>query len=338
MVQMRAVLIKNEVGPAENLYLGETTRPSPGQGDVLVKVKAFGLNRSDISQRNGDNDPPPGASQILGIEFAGIVVELGEDATGWKQGDEVLGLASGGAYAEYIVVRQTHIVKKPEQLSWAEAASLPECFMTAIQALILVGEFKKGEDVMVHAAASGVGIAAIQLARVYGAKTVTATASTSEKLNWILSIPNGATHAVNYKTQDFSEEVMKTTGGKGVDVIVDFVGQSHFSKNIGSLAKDGRMTLLSNLSGAIVPSVNLKPILHRRLRIQGSTLRSRSPEYQADLIAKFRDEVLGSITGGAGDGLVRTYIHKVYPWAEIVEAHREMEANNNIGKIIVEVV
>lgn len=243
-----------------------------------------------------------------------------------------------GAYAEYVAVLQTHMIKKPDRLSWAEATSLPEIFLTAMQALILIGEFKEGEDVLIHAGASGVGIAAIQLARKYGANTVTATASTAEKLDWLLSMPHGATHAVNYKTQDFSAEVKNTTGGKGVNVIVDFVGQSHWEKNIDSLAIDGRMTLLSFLSGETVPKMSLLPILFKRLRIQGSTLRSRSPEYQAGLIAKFRDEVLPFVTASSGDGLVRTYVHKVYPWTEIIEAHREMEANNNIGKIIVEVV
>jgi NADPH:quinone reductase-like Zn-dependent oxidoreductase len=168
--------------------------------------------------------------------------------------------------------------------------------------------------------------------------SVIATASTKEKLDFLLSIPNGATHVVNYKTQDFSKEVKQITGGKGIDVIIDFVGQSHWHQNIDSLAVDGRMTILSLLSGHSVPSVSLMPILMKRLRVQGSTLRSRSLDYQADLIARFNQQVLMNITGGRGDGPLRTYIYKVYPWTEIQAAHREMEQNKTSGKIIAEVV
>ncbi|KAI0917546.1 hypothetical protein AcW1_007277 [Taiwanofungus camphoratus] len=336
--QMRAVLIKDEKGPIENLFLGETSKPSPRRGEVLVKIKAFGLNRMDILQREGRYSIPPGASTILGVEFSGNIVGAGQDVTEWKEGDEVLGLAGGGAYAEYIVASAKNIVRKPGHLSWVEAASIPENFLTAFQALVVIAQIKEDDDVLIHAGASGVGVAAIQLARLHGANTVTATASSADKLSWLLSIPNGATNVVNYKTQDFAAEVKKVTGGKGVDVIIDFVGQSHWHKNIDALAVDGRMTMLGLLSGAEVASFNLGPILYKRLRIQGSTLRARSTDYQADLIARFKQDALDSITGSDGFGPLRTYIHKVYPWTEIQEAHREMEANKNSGKIIAEVV
>ncbi|KZT69609.1 quinone oxidoreductase putative [Daedalea quercina L-15889] len=335
---MRAILIKEGKGPIENLYLGETEKPAPKRGEVLVKVKAFGLNRMDISQREGKYPPPPGASTILGVEFSGHVTQLGEDVTGWKAGDEVFGLAYGGAYAEFMTVPEKNVLKKPSHLSWYEAASIPENFLTAFQALVVIAEVKQGDDVLIHAGASGVGVTAIQLARLYGANTVTATASSQEKLDWLLSIPSGATDVVNYKTQDFAAEVKKTTGGRGVDVIIDSVGQSHWQKNIDALAIDGRMTMLGLLSGGEVEKFNLGPLLYKRLRIQGTTLRARSPAYQANLIERFRKEVLGHISGSAGDGRVRTYIHNVYPWTEIQEAHREMEANKNSGKIIVGIV
>ncbi|KAJ6550669.1 quinone oxidoreductase [Mycena vulgaris] len=334
---MRAVLIKNGAGAAEDLYIGEVETPVPRAGEVLVKIKAFGLNRMDIIQRNGKYPPPPGSSTVLGVEFSGHVVALGSDVSQWKINDEVMGLAGGGAYAEYIVVRQTHVVRKPARLSWAEAASIPECFLTAFQALIVYGEVRPNEDVLVHAGASGVGLAAIQLARFYGAKTVTATASTQDKLDWLLSLPNGATHAANYKTEDFSQIAKQVTGNKGVDIVIDFVGQSHFEKNLASLAVDGRMTMLALLSGPTADSVNLSPILYKRLRIQGSTLRARTPTYQADLIARFGKEILPHITGDKGDGPIKTYIHKVYSWNHIQDAHREMESNGNSGKIIAEV-
>ncbi|KAJ7681510.1 quinone oxidoreductase [Mycena rosella] len=334
---MRAVLVKNEAGAAEDLYIGEAETPVPRADEVLVKIKAFGLNRMDIFQRNGHYPPPPGSSTILGVEFSGHIAAIGADVSQWKINDEVMGLAGGGAYAEYIVVPQTHVVQKPSRLSWAEAASIPECFLTAFQALVVYGEIKPNEDVLVHAGASGVGVAAIQLARFNGAKTVTATASTQDKLDWLLSLPNGATNAANYKTEDFSQVVKQATANKGVDVVIDFVGQSHFEKNLASLAVDGRMTMLALLSGPTAPSVNLTPILYKRLRIQGSTLRSRTPAYQADLIARFGKEVLQHITGEKGDGPIKTYIHKVYSWNDIQTAHQEMESNSNSGKIIAEV-
>ncbi|KAG1885239.1 quinone oxidoreductase putative [Suillus subluteus] len=338
MSKMHAVLIKDGQGPIENLYIGETDKPVPTKGEVLVKIVAFGINRMDHYQREGRYSVPLGASSILGVEFSGRVTELGEGVTRWAVGDEVFGLVGGGAYAEFVNCDEGLLLKKPGHLSWVEAASIPENYITAYQALVKYGEVKKGDHVLVHAGASGVGIAAIQMARELGAATVTATASTTEKLDWLRSIPNGATHTVNYKTEDFAAEVKKTTNGKGVDVVIDFVGQSHWAKNVESLAIDGRMTLLATLSGSEVPVVNLGPILYKRLRIQGSTLRSRSIQYQTELIASssFRDTI-DKVTGVNGGGPMRTYIHKVYPWAEIQSAHHEMANNKNSGKIVVEV-
>ncbi|KAF9063280.1 hypothetical protein BDP27DRAFT_1478656 [Rhodocollybia butyracea] len=332
---MRAILIKDGKGPIENLYLGEAPEPVLKHGQVMVKIKAFGLNRMDILQRNGNYAVPAGASDILGVEFSGTVSSLGEGTTKFKVGDEVFGIAGGGAYAEYIVVSETHLLPKPSHLSWVEAASIPEAFLTAYQAVVVYGEMKEGESVLVHAAASGVGIAAIQMARVKGAKTVIATASTRDKLDWLVSIPNGATHGVNYKTQNFAEEVKKITDNNGCDVVVDFVGQSHWNMNIESMARDGRMTMLALLSGSKVSEFNLGALLFKRLRIQGSTLRSRTTQYQADLINKFTGDLLGMITGKDGQGPIKTYIHKVYSWKDIQDAHRDMEGNQTIGKLIV---
>ncbi|CAK5269828.1 unnamed protein product, partial [Mycena citricolor] len=205
------------------------------------------------------------------------------------------------------------------------------------QAVVLLGDLKPDGGLLVHAGASGVGLAAIQLGRFIGAKNVIATASTKEKLDWLRSLSNGATATANYKNEDFSQVVKEATQGKGVNVVVDFVGQTHFTKNIDSLAVDGTMVMLAMLSGATVPSVNLGPILFKRLRIQGSTLRSRSPAYQADLIARFSNDILDHISGKEGDGKITTFIHKVYPWDKIQDAHREMEANGNSGKIIAEI-
>jgi len=338
MTSMRAVLIKDDKGPLENLYIGETPKPKPGAGQVLVKIRAFGLNRADISQREGKYPPPPGASSILGVEFSGNVAEVGPNVSDHKVGDEVFGLVGGGAYAEYVVCWENLVIPKPSYLTWAEAASIPENFLTAFQALVLCSGLKNDDDVLIHAGASGVGIAAIQISRVKGAKTVTATASTKEKLDSLLAMPNGATHVANYKTQDFSAEVKKATDGRGVNVLIDVVGQSHWNKNINSLAVDGRMTMLALLSGSEVPSTNIGPILYKRLRIQGSTLRSRTLDYQTNLIQRFKAEILALITGREGKGPLKTYIHKVYPWADIQDAQREMEVDKNSGKIIAEIV
>jgi NADPH:quinone reductase-like Zn-dependent oxidoreductase len=216
----------------------------------------------------------------------------------------------------------------------------------AYQALKLVTNIQPKVHVLIHAGASGVGLAAIQLARLFGAATVTATASTTSKLAFLTGSdsssaslpPHGrATQGVNYKTEDFSKKVEEHTGGHGVDVVVDFVGASHWEKNIASLASDGRMVLLAFMGGAVVPNVNLYDFLRKRISVQGSSLRARSVAYQADLIARFVKDVSEKLTGGDGDGDVRTYIHKVYKWEQIKEAHQEMEGNDTIGKIIMEI-
>ncbi|KAF8743768.1 hypothetical protein AX14_000735 [Amanita brunnescens Koide BX004] len=326
---MRAVLIKDDSGPVDNLYIGDVATPSLKSGEVLVKIKAFGLNRLDLDQREGRYPPPAGASSILGVEFAGVVTELGPGVTEWSVGDEVLGLTGGGAYAEYISSPETHIMKKPSYLSWAEAASIPEVFLTAFQALVLLGNLKQHDDVLVHAGASGVGVAAIQLARVLGAHQVIATTSAQKKIDWLNSLNNGPTKVANYKTQDFASVVKEATNNKGVNIVIDFVGQTHWNQNLDSLAVDGTMVFLALLSGTIVPTANIAQILYKRIRIQGSTLRSRSLEYQADLIKKFRERVLDQITGESGKGPIKTLIHEVYPWTRIQEAHREMEVNKN---------
>jgi NADPH:quinone reductase-like Zn-dependent oxidoreductase len=203
----------------------------------------------------------------------------------------------------------------------------------------MIAHLEKGENVLVHAGASGVGVAAIQLARLVGANKVIATASSTEKLDFVTkSIPLGATLGVNYKTQDFAEEVKKHTDGHGVDVVIDFVGRSHWHKNIDALAVDGRMVLLWTLSGSVLDGADLLPLIKKRISVHGTTLRARSVAYQAELINGLEKVVSDKLTGSEGDGEVRTWIHKVYKWDQIREAHEEMEQNANSGKIIVEVV
>ncbi|KIK65147.1 hypothetical protein GYMLUDRAFT_83061 [Collybiopsis luxurians FD-317 M1] len=334
---MRVILVKDGKGPIENLYFGERPEPEVPKDYVLVKIKAFGLNGMDRMQRQGEYPMPPGATDIMGVEFSGIVSAVGEGVSKWKAGDEVLGLAIGGAYAEYIAVNQAYLFSKSAHLSWVDAAGILETFITAFQALIKLAELKSGENVLIHTAASGVGLAAIQLARVKGATNVIATASSKDKLDFVLSMPNGVTHVVNYKTQNFAEEVKKITGGRGVDVIIDFVGQSHWGGNIDALAYDGRMVMLAMLSGSIVKEMDLSKIIFKRLRIQGSTLRARDLAYKSTLMAGFEKEFLPKITGSDGEGPIKVYVQKVYSWKDIQAAHRDLDAGKGIGKIIAEI-
>lgn len=343
--KMKCILIKDGKGPAENLYLGEEAVPSPKAGEVLVKIKAFGLNRMDLLQREGKYPLPPAASKtIMGVEFAGEIVQLGEgeehksyNGAEWKTGDEVLGLAYGGAYAEYIALSSKMIIHKPKEMSWAEAAGIPENWMTAFQALFLEGGFEKGQNVLIHAGASGVGVAANQLAVHFGANKVFTTAGTPEKVKFLQDLTNGKVHAFNYREQNFEEEIKKIDKD-GVDLIVDFVGPNYWNQNVSLLRQDGRMIILATLSGATLPDKSaLIPILFKRLTIKGSTLRSRSAEYQGELLGRFEKEALPYLGGETEGKEMKVSIHDVYSWDKVIEAHKEMEANKNSGKIVFEI-
>jgi putative PIG3 family NAD(P)H quinone oxidoreductase len=307
---------------------------------VLVKVKAFGLNRMDIMQREGKYPLPAQASKtIMGVEFSGEVVKMNEqglksyNGEEWKDGDHVFGLAYGGAYAEYIAISSQMIIRKPESLSWIEAAGIPENWMTAFQALFLEGGFKKGENVLVHAGASGVGVAANQLAVAFGANKVFTTAGTADKVAFLDKLSGGKVHPINYREQNFEEEVRKIDE-KGVDVIVDFVGPNYWNKNIALLRQDGRLIILAFLSGATLPDkASFAPLLFKRLTVRGTTLRSRAPEYQGELLGRFEKEALPMIVKGD----MKVSVHDVYGWDRVAEAHREMEANKNSGKIVLEI-
>ncbi|KAK4047719.1 hypothetical protein OIV83_005227 [Microbotryomycetes sp. JL201] len=339
MTQMRAVLVKNgKSDSARDLYIGETDRPELKNDEVLVQVKAFGLNRMDILQRQGLYPLPPGVTKILGVEFSGIVVE--SKGSKFKKGDEVFGLAYGGAYAEYIAVAEGMVTKKPADVSWTQAASIPENWLTAYQALYLIADTQPGASILIHAGASGVGLAAIQLAKTFGAGKIFATAGTADKCKFVEQ--HGATRCINYKeVEDFASEILKDTDNAGVSVIVDFVGQNYWDKNLKVLARDGRMVMLGTLSGGKTKGpTDISPILFKRLRIEGTTLRSRSLEYQSNLLQQFSEKALDKLfhkcANGTGEGL-DLVIHKVYNWNDIAEAHEEMESAQNIGKIVVEI-
>ncbi|KLT40592.1 quinone oxidoreductase putative [Cutaneotrichosporon oleaginosum] len=330
---MRCILIKDGKGPVENLYLGEEPTPSPKKGEVLVKT--FGLNRMDLLQREGKYNLPPQASKtVLGVEFAGTITELGEGASQYKVGDEVFGLAFGGAYAEYIASPEAMLLPKPKELSWVQAAALPENWMTAYQALFLETGLKEGENVLIHAGASGVGVAAIQLALQTGkAGKVFTTCGSDDKVAFLQKLVDNdpRLHVINYRTQDFEEEIKKSDSG--VDVVVDFIGKDYFQRNLSVMRRDARMVLLAFMSGAVVDKANIAMFLAKRLQLRGSTLRSRTLEYQADLLQRFREHALPLIVAGK----YKIEVYKTFPWTEVIEGQKEMAANKNSGKIIFEV-
>jgi len=329
--RMRAVVVsEGDKKQASSLSISsEVQRPElKNNSDALVKVKAFGLNRMDVMQRLGQYPLPPGVSTILGVEFSGIVEDAGSK-TDYKKGDEVFGLAYGGAYAEYIVLNAGMLTRKPEELSFAQAAAIPEAWLTAFQALFLVAGMQEGAKVLIHAGASGVGVAANQLAKGFGAKTVFSTAGTPEKVEFLKKL--GVDHAINYKTQKFPDEIQKLTDGQGVDVIVDFVGGSYFAMNIASAARDAHMVMLGGLGGLVTPEpINLGPVLFKRIRIEGTTLRSRTVEYQSDLLQRFSKEALPKLLKGHYE----LVLHKVLPWEKVVEATEMLEQSANMGKIV----
>lgn len=283
----------------------------------------------DIIQRNGEYPVPPQAPKTLGVEFSGIIETFGPGNHGaFNEGDEVLGLAYGGAYAEYIAVSSKMLIHKPHAVSWEEAAAIPETWITATQSLHKVLGFTSGKTILWHAGASGVSVAGIQLSRLAGASAIYATAGSNEKCEFVTS-QLGATAAFNYKTQDWVSEIKEATGGKGVDFIIDYVGADYFQKNLDVAARDCRIVLLWLLSGGKVPDADISQILFKRIRIEGSTLRSRDEDYQGEL----RDK-LETYMPEFEAGRLKTMVDKILSWEDIVEAHKYMEENKSSGKII----
>lgn len=323
---MKAIQIKS-FGEAEQLYLGEAPTPSPQPQEILVKVHATALNRADTLQRRGHYPPPEGASEILGLEIAGTVAELGAAVENWQVGDKVFGLIPGGGYAEYAVIHQSMAIKKPDYLSFEEAAALPEVFLTAFQALNWLGKLQPQESILIHAAASGVGTAAIQLAKALKAAHIFATASAA-KHEVCKSL--GADTVIDYKSQRFEEIIQAKTHAKGVNLIIDFIGAPYFGRNLDSLALDGSMVMLAMLGGMNRAEVDFGKILRKRLQILGSTLRARSLDYQIALSQAFWEFASPLFA----EKKLKPVIDSVLDWKEVVAAHKRMEANQNTGKIV----
>lgn len=324
---MRYIDFDKGAGP-ESLKISETDTPAIASGQVLVKVHAFGVNRADTLQRQGKYPPPPGESDILGLEVSGIVTEVADDVTQWKTGDKVCGLVAGGGYAEYVGVNARHLMPVPESMSLTHAAGLTEVFLTAWQALFTIGNLQAQDKALIHAGASGVGLAALQLCKLKGIATAT-TASSEDKLAQCRDM--GANLTINYKEQDFAA-VLKDTWPEGVNFVLDFVAGDYLNRNLKVLAQDGHIVYLAMLAGRFADKLDMALMLGKRARIQGSTLRNRSDAYKADLIRDFCEHGLP----GFDDGTLTGNVDTVLPAEEVGNAHARLEANDSRGKIIVE--
>jgi tumor protein p53-inducible protein 3 len=315
---VKAIVVRRPGGP-EQLALEEVPTPVPAGGELLVRVRAAALNRADILQREGNYPPPPGASEILGLDVAGVVEAAGVGCSRFKAGDRVLGLLSGGGYAQYAVLPETLAIPIPKGWEFAQGAAVPEVFLTAFQTLFWIGRLRAGERVLIHAGASGVGTAAVQLAREAGA-TVLTTAGGEDKCAACRKGP-------------FAEAAIEATGGQGVDLILDFVAAPYLEQNISILRTDGRLVLISTLGGGRVEGFRLGTLIAKRLQITGTTLRSRSVEYKARLTHDLEEFALERFARGA----LEPVVDSIFPWEKVAEAHQRMEANRNVGKIVLTV-
>ncbi len=328
-MRVKAVLMDGFGGP-EVLSLGTAPDPVIGENELLVRVRATALNRADLLQRMGGYPAPKGTSDILGLEMAGEVVHAGPAVSGWKRGDRVCALLPGGGYAELVAVPAGMAMRIPEGMTFEQAAAIPEVFLTAYLNLFRLAGLQAGDKVLVHAGASGVGTAAIQLIREAGATSMV-TAGSSEKLNQCIQL--GATAGWNYKNGPFASWVHERTDGRGVDIILDFIGAPYFEQNITSLAVDGRLVVIGTMGGTDVPMLNLGEILRRRLQIIGTALRSRSRSYKVQLTQDFAAFALPRFA----DGRLKPVIDRVFNWTEVQEAHAYMASNANTGKIVLRV-
>jgi putative PIG3 family NAD(P)H quinone oxidoreductase len=318
-----------EPGGPEQLISGRRPMPVPGEGEVLVRVAAAGVNRPDVMQRQGRYPPPPGASDIPGLEISGEVVALGPHASGVAIGDRITALVPGGGYASYALAAAPLCLPVPSGLSMVEAAALPETFFTVWTNLIDRGGCKAGDTVLIHGGTSGIGTTAIQLAVAWGAR-VFATAGSEEKARACERL--GAARGIDYRTEDFVDVVRQQTEGRGVDLVLDMVGASYFARNLDALALEGRLVVISLIGGAKT-EINLNTIMSKRLTVSGSTLRVRSVAQKAVIAEALRRNVWPLLAAGR----VRPVVHATFPLARASEAHRLMESSQHIGKIVLTV-
>ncbi len=325
---MKYINITRAGGP-EVLVPDEGELPSINATQVLIKVAAAGINRPDVFQRAGFYPPPPGASDIPGLEIAGEVIETGEYVDWPPKGARVCALVSGGGYAEYCAADADLCLPVPDGLNFVEAAAIPETFFTVWSNVFDRGGLQAEETLLVHGGSSGIGTTAIQFGKAMGA-IVFVTAGSKEKCRSCIEL--GADLAINYREQDFVEQCNKVTDGRGVDVILDMVVGSYMNKNIGLAAADGRIVIIAGLQG-FRAEVDFKPVMRNRLTITGSTLRARSVEFKAEIARKLKQQIWPWLESGK----IKPVIHAVFPLADAAEAHRLMESNTHTGKIILSV-
>jgi NADPH2:quinone reductase len=316
-------------GPPGVLRLGDRPAPVPGEGEVLIRVKASGVNRPDVLQRTGNYPVPPGASDIPGLEVAGEII--GGDAkamaaAGFKQGDRVCALVAGGGYAELCVAPVGQCLPAPKGMSDIEAASLPETFFTVWSNVFDRVKLQAGETLLIQGGSSGIGVTAIQMAKALGAKVIV-TAGSDDKCEACLKL--GADHAINYKTQDFAVEAKKLTGGAGVNVILDMVAGPYVAREVECLAEDGRLVIIA-VQGGVKSEFNAGQVLRKRLQITGSTLRPRPVAFKAAIAQALKQNVWPLLE----KGVIKPVIYKTFPAADAAKAHELMESNQHIGKIV----
>ncbi len=325
---MHAIEIIPETS-GNRLQLSEYPLPSPAEHQVLIKVAAAGINRPDLIQRQGLYPPPPGASNILGLEIAGTVVELGSNVNMIKLGDKVCALVTGGGYGEYCLASTACCLPIPKDFSFIQAAAIPETFFTVWSNVFERGHLTPNESLLIHGGGSGIGTTAIQMAKAFGAK-VYVTAGNDEKCRRCVDL--GADIAINYRQQDFVETITELTGGQGVDVILDMIGGDYFPRNLKTLADEGRLIQIAMQNGAKT-EINLWSLMQKRLTITGSTLRARNDDYKGYIARQLFDQVWPLLETGS----IAPVIDSVYPLRDAEKAHSRMMSGQHIGKIILEV-
>lgn len=323
------VIELSEPGGPDVLIPGRRAVPSPASGDVLIKVAAAGVNRPDALQRAGSYPPPPGATDLLGLEVAGTVVACGPDVNGISVGDDVCALTPGGGYAEYCLTPAAHCLPIPKGYDMVQAAAVPETFYTVWHNVFQRGKLAKGETFLVHGGSSGIGTTAIQLAREFGARVLT-TAGNDEKCRFCEKI--GAERAINYKSEDWPAVVREVVGRDGVDVILDMVGGDYIQSNINALGLEGRLVMIAFLGGSKA-NIDFVRLMMRRQTITGSTLRAQSDAAKAGIAQELREKVWPLLN----DGKIKPVIHETFALKDAAKAHALMESSAHIGKIILTV-
>ena len=324
--QMTVIGISKPGGP--EVLLPETRAvPTPGPGEILIKVMAAGVNRPDVAQRSGSYPPPPGASDLPGLEVAGEVAAVGPGVTRHKRGDKVMSLVAGGGYAQYCIAQDAQAMTVPPSLSMIEAAAIPETLMTVWHNVFERGALKAGETLLIHGGSSGIGTMAIQLAKAFGAKVIV-TVGSKDKADACLKL--GANRAVNYKTEDFVTETKNATDGAGANVILDMVGGDYIERNYDAAAVEGRVVQIAFLAGTPKASANFAKLMVKRLHHTGSTLRPRSNVDKAAMVAAIEAKVIPLLR----EGRIKPLIDSTFPLKKAAEAHRRMDTSEHIGKIV----